>query len=190
MWFRKNIVWLLVLFCMAVAGGFLVMRYEEALRNSQKKADEATRQFNYASDYIQQLETDLEILRTKLTEYEKPLPADDVASVYNPEAAQLSSQAKMDEMKKRYEDILVTYFTLHKCTDISPLDYHVIVSALAQDMASVNAPGRLQFEILTSAQGSYKELYSGNTCDAKTIDPLKEQFRSYIDSMTKEFMPR
>lgn len=100
------------------------------------------------------------------------------------------SQTQIDGLKKRYEDILVTYFLLRKCDKIEATDYHIIISALSQEMASVNAPGRLQYDILTSAQGSYKELYSGNDCDPATIGPLEESYKAFVQGINSEFMPQ
>ncbi len=115
----------------------------------------------------------------------------DVQAVLDP-APEISSdmQTKIDVLKKRYEDILVTYFVLRQCEKIAPTDYHIIISALSQEMASVSAPGRLQYDILTSAQGSYKELYSGNQCDPATTDPLQTQYQAFVDGISAEFLPR
>lgn len=111
-----------------------------------------------------------------------------VQSVLDPQDS--DAQAKIDTLKKRYEDILVTYFVLRKCNKNNPLDYHIIISALSQEMASDGAPGRLQYDITTSAQGSYKEMYSANKCDAATIDPLLGQYKNFINGIGKEFLPK
>ena len=110
-----------------------------------------------------------------------------LAQIYEPETLSSDRQAKIDELKKRYEEVLVSYFVLRNCGLTSPTDYHVINSALSQEMASVNAPGRLQFDILTAAKGSYNELYAGNTCDAHIADTLLTQYKSYIDAMITRF---
>ncbi|MDX2073485.1 MAG: hypothetical protein SFX19_03860 [Alphaproteobacteria bacterium] len=118
-------------------------------------------------------------------------PQSELQSVLDPAPqGQGDTQAAIDTLKKRYEDILVTYFVLRQCAKIQPADYHIIISALAQEMASVNAPGRLQYDILTSAQGSYKELYASGTCDAAIIDPLQTRYQTFIDGIAGEFLPR
>jgi len=117
-------------------------------------------------------------------------PLDTVDSVYNPEETTPDKQSKLDSIKKRYEDILVTYFFLRKCDKINPSDYHVIISALSQEMASVNAPGRMQNDILTAAQGSYKEVYSTSNCNAENIDATYSQYSNYINTLTKEYIPQ
>ena len=99
------------------------------------------------------------------------------------------AKSRTDALKKRYEDMLVTYFVLRQCGKNDVLDYHIIVSALSQEMASLQAPGRLQYDVLTSAQGSYKELYSGNACASETIDPLREKYQTFVDSVAAQFLP-
>ncbi len=99
-------------------------------------------------------------------------------------------RAAMDEIKQRYEEILVTYFYLRRCSMASTLDYHVIISALAQEMASVNAPGRLQYDVLTAAKGSYREMYLKTKCPADTNDALLLRYTDYINSISKNiFVP-
>src|SRR5581483_6077621 len=89
-----------------------------------------------------------------------PSPAETVDAIYNPEKDHDDAQSAMDNLKKRYEDILVTHFFLSKCGKTSPGDYQIITSALRQEMAAVNAPQHLQNDIVSSAQGSYQEIYS------------------------------
>lgn len=117
-----------------------------------------------------------------------PEPQTPLQEVLDPQNG--DTQTQIDTIKKRYEEILVTYFVLRACEEVAPTDYHVIISALAQEMASVNAPGRLQYDILTSAQGSYKELYSDNACEAATIAPLQEKYKIFITAITEQFTPR
>jgi len=119
-----------------------------------------------------------------------PPPENSVESLFDPASKTTDFQAKIDALKKRYEEVLVSYFVLRKCEAVEASDYHVLVSALSQEMASMDAPGRLQYDILTSAQGSYKELYSGNECDASVIEPLHVQFKAFIDGIANEFLPR
>lgn len=114
-------------------------------------------------------------------------PGETVEDLYNPEKERHDSQSAMDDIKKRYEDILVTYFFLKKCGKSTPEDYRVIMSALAQEMASVNAPGRMQYDILTAAQGSYKEMYAGSSCGGQGFDTLYTQYANYIKVLSANF---
>jgi len=116
--------------------------------------------------------------------------AQTVDDVYNPEKKASDAQSSMDDIKKRYEDILVIYMFLKKCNKAKDGDYNIILSSLGQEMASVNAPGRLQYDILTSAQGSYKELYSKSACNGSGITPLVGQYNEYIKVLSKNVAPR
>ncbi len=90
---------------------------------------------------------------------------------------------KSEEIKRRYEELLVSYMYLKKCAMSKPEDFHIIRSALAREMASINAPGRLQHDILTAAQGSYKEIYVRTPCSQEGVSALRDNFRKYIDSI-------
>ncbi len=112
-----------------------------------------------------------------------------VIDVYSPEQTGNDVQAAMDRIKKRYEDILITYFFLNKCNRAQQTDFHIITSALSQEMASVNAPGRLQNDIVTAARGSYREMYAGSSCQGPGIDTLYTQYVTYVASLSKNFIP-
>ena len=147
--------------------------------------------------YLGQLEGEIKALKAQLASripVSSPAtvgvstPGNDVQAVMEP--ADPDSQSQIDALKKRYEDTLVTYFLLRKCQKVNATDYHVIISALSQEMASLNAPGRLQYDILTSSQGTYNELYTGSKCDAATIDPLYTQYKIFVDTISTQFLPR
>ena len=106
--------------------------------------------------------------------------------VYNPEAGASDSQSEMDGIKKRYEGLIVNYHFLKRCGLIDARDYHTIISALAREMASVNAPGRLEHDIQTAAEGSYKEMYAQSSCDGPQIKDLQKQYSDYIKTISVE----
>jgi len=115
-------------------------------------------------------------------------PADakqDVTDVYSPESKSNDKESSIDAIKKRYEDILVTHMFLKKCGRVSASDYPIITAALAQEMASLNAPGRLQYDIQTAAEGSYNELYARTSCEGSGIEALNEQYNDYIKALSK-----
>jgi uncharacterized coiled-coil protein SlyX len=115
----------------------------------------------------------------------------EVKDILEPDVAPTDDDStQIDALKKRYEEMLVTYFVLKKCEKVKVTDYHVIISALSQEMASLEAPGRLQADILTSAQGSYQELYSNSPCDEETVEPLQAQYKIFIDAVAEQFTPR
>lgn len=104
-----------------------------------------------------------------------------INELYNPEANGKNTQAVLDNLKKRYESALVTYFFLRRCKETDPGDYHIIVSALAQEMASVDAPGRLLDDTVKAAQGSYREVYAKSSC--KDAKPLAKPYADYIKKL-------
>lgn len=116
----------------------------------------------------------------------KPIHDDySLQGVYNPEEGLSGKQPAMDALKKRYEEILVTHFFLQKCNLASQTNYHIIISSLSQEMASINAPGRLQYDIVTAAQGSYKEVYAQSNCNGENIPNLQSQYSEYIKSLVQ-----
>ncbi len=104
--------------------------------------------------------------------------------IYNPEESAGDKQSGMDAIKKRYEGLLVNYLFLKKCGLIDSQDYHTIISTLAREMASINAPGRMENDILTSAQGSYNEMYSKSSCTGPEIKQLQSQYSDYIRTIS------
>lgn len=113
-----------------------------------------------------------------------------VTNVYEPEQVAVGDQAVMDRIKKRYEDVLVTYFFLKKCGRAEITDFHIINSALSQEMASVNAPGRMQNDILTAAKGSYEEMYATSSCQGEGFNSLHTQYVDYISTLSRSFSER
>lgn len=119
----------------------------------------------------------------------QPAEAAAVNEVYNPETINPDEQAAIDDMKKRYEDIIVIYMFMKKCGKVNPADYNVITHALGQEMASVNAPGRLQNDVLTAARGSFQEIYSKSPCDGEGIQALTDQYNNYIQVLADNYPP-
>ncbi|NDG19985.1 MAG: hypothetical protein EB117_17215 [Betaproteobacteria bacterium] len=96
----------------------------------------------------------------------------------------------MDDIKKRYEDILVLYLYMKKCGRAKPTDYNIITSALAQEMAAVNAPGKLHNDIVESAQGSFQEIYAESACEGEGVGRLNQQYSDYITTLQENFSPQ
>jgi hypothetical protein len=111
--------------------------------------------------------------------------SDPISEMYDSSALNSDKQSKLDAIKSRYEEILVTHFFLRKCEVAQIADYHIIMSALAVEMASVNAPGRLQYDILTAARGSYREMYAKTSCEPANLSSLRESYALYISSISK-----
>jgi hypothetical protein len=111
--------------------------------------------------------------------------ASTVQEIYNPEEMSSDKQSAMDSIKKRYETLLVNYLFLKKCGLINPQDYHAIISALAREMSSVNAPGRLEHDIMTAAKGSYDEMYAKSSCTDQETGQLHAQYNDYINAISQ-----
>ncbi len=192
--------WIRVIATIAMLFGLaaLVVIFEMRLSNMERSINEITARqqalqqgFDSQSQTLQQLATQLETTNKALSERRndslpttvKPADTSTIEDIYNPETKGGDAQSVMDELKKRYENILVNYLFLKRCNEVIPNDYFVIMAALSQEMASMNAPGRLQHDIISSAQGAYEEIYAKSDCkDAQT---LKTQFTDYLAVLSK-----
>lgn len=94
--------------------------------------------------------------------------------------------AALDTLKKRYEELFINYLLLSRCGLATTDDYHVLNSALARDLASVSGPARLQYDIWTAAQGSYRELYAKAVCSNEQTLAQSAPFRAYIEALRKQ----
>jgi|GEM_PF-2398726 len=110
-----------------------------------------------------------------------------INELYNPGKVDEDQQSAMDDIKRRYEDILVIHLFLKRCGKVNTNDYGVISSALVQEMTAIDAPSRLQNDIIASAQGSYSEIYSKSPCDGTGIADLNEQYINYIKILSTNF---
>lgn len=110
-----------------------------------------------------------------------------VEEVYNPERDAKDNDSRLDDIKKRYENILVTYMFLSKCQKAGPDDYGIIMNALTQEMAGKNPPPQFQENILSAAQGSYKEMYTQTSCTGESIETLRAQYNDYLKSLIAQF---
>ncbi len=90
----------------------------------------------------------------------------------------------IDDIKTRYEDLLVTYFLMQKCGKATDNDYSLIITSMQREIAALQAPIRLQYDTLTAAKGSYEELYSNNDCEKSDLTNTETQFRTYINALS------
>jgi hypothetical protein len=95
------------------------------------------------------------------------------------------TRSSADNIKTRYEEILVTYFLMQKCQKTNDSDYQLIISALQKEVANSDNSERLQNDILTAAKGSYEEMYSQNDCLKPVIETSAKQYNNYINSLSK-----
>lgn len=145
-----------------------------------------------AEESISTMKTEIAGLRAQAaaapapaTYYPTEAKSSDIEGLYSPEAASTGQQATLDRLKKRYEELLVNNMFMKKCGKAQPTDIHVIISALSQEMASVNAPGRLQYDILTAARGSFEEIYAQSPCNTEAANASHEQYTQYIQNIAR-----
>lgn len=94
------------------------------------------------------------------------------------------SNSAIDRLKNRYENTLVTYLFLTKCEKTTMEDYNLIMAELQKEMLGLNAPQRLQNDILTAAKGSYDEMYSKNSCEKEAVETTVKQYSKYISNLS------
>ena len=151
--------------------------YEENLKNTAQPKRVA--QVDVSAQAVELKANDE--LAARIEKQAQPVTLKDI---YDPEENATDNQSAMDAIKKRYEGLLVNYLFLKKCGLINAQDYHTIISALAQEMASVNAPGRLEHDIQTAANGSYQEMYAQSSCSGAEIKALNKQYNDYIKTIS------
>ena len=110
-----------------------------------------------------------------------------IEALYNPEKTQTDKQSSMDDIKKRYEDIIVIHLFLKKCNKIQPDDFAIISYALSQEMTAVDAPKKLRNDIIDAAKGSYDEIYAKSSCKGSGIGELSTQYTNYVKILADNF---
>ena len=117
-----------------------------------------------------------------------PVPLTVTESIFAPGGAgapeEREHSAKLDELKARYEELLVTFLYLHQCKEVTESDYEIIMQRLDAEMRALEASPSLRENILVAAKGSYNEIYSGSACIATTLDPVKAGFKAFIGQQT------
>ena len=156
-----------------------------AMEQAQTEAAQREKQFKEALDSAKQVAADQQKFYPPQSDMTAPAaPSSALDDLYNPEDQDKDKQAELDRLKKRYEEIFINNMFMKKCGKAKPADIHIIISALSQDMASINAPGRLQYDILNSARGSYREMYADSPCESDAAKALEAHYSQYIDSLT------
>ena len=152
------------------------------LESSQMQVDDILAAINPPQNTTEDIALDKP---NKESDKTPPKNQNPIADMYDPSQYKDDKQSKLNVIKSRYEEVLVTHFFLRKCQIAPSSDYHIIMSALAVEMASANAPGRLQYDILTAAKGSFKEMYAKSSCDERTTQSLRESYANYINAISK-----
>ena len=98
-----------------------------------------------------------------------------------------NADVKLNEIKQRYEEIFVTHVLLKRCGQIKPEDYHILNSALMRDLASVNGPSRMQYDIITAAKGTVETLYGNMDCNSADILKIIPGYQTYIATLRDQY---
>lgn len=150
------------------------------------QAQDAERKYQESLKVQEQLADELQLTQQPpAPQPQAKEPASTVAALFTPEDQAGSADEQMDEIKRRFENVLVLYYFLRKCERVGQDDFFIITTALSQEMASVNAPGRLQYDILTAARGSYREMYAKSDCGGSELPDLTRQYNDYITVLSK-----
>lgn len=112
-----------------------------------------------------------------------------VGQVFTGATPEAAVSDRLDEIKQRYESLFVNYLFLRRCGGAEATDYHVISSALLEELASLDGPSRMHADVLTAARGSYDEVYARIPCDPAKTQALAQQFRAYVDSLKEQGVP-
>lgn len=92
-------------------------------------------------------------------------------------------EAYIDWLKQHYESWLVTYYFLDKCKATLADDYKLIHESLQKELAGAHADGAVETNILTAASGSYKEMYSGVSCDGANLAATKSSYDANMQQL-------
>jgi len=110
-----------------------------------------------------------------------------VYALFAPSAG--GNQGDLDSLKRRYEELFVQYLFLAHCGLAATEDYQILSTALLKELASLNGPGRLSYDILTAARGTYDEVYAKSVCDTTEAKAGQDRFRRYVDYLRTQQDP-
>jgi hypothetical protein len=108
-----------------------------------------------------------------------------IQDIFGAETGSSDSKNTIDDIKSRYEELIVTYLIMEKCNIAKASDYQLIMAALQKEIIAAQAPVRLQYDILTAAKGSYEGLYSANDCQKPDFNAASLQYRAYIEKLSE-----
>lgn len=174
---------------------FALWKTSDLLNTSIQKQSETNQQFLLeALKTLKEIQTQPTISTTKLASPKNTAeevqntpvsPGNELTNIFDEPNAHPDQAAKIDKIKTNFESLFVSYQYLSKCQLAEDIDYHLLNSALIHQLSSLNAPSRVQFDILTAAKGTYDEIYSRSPCDTPNIGTMQQQFKNYLTEAQK-----
>ncbi len=86
------------------------------------------------------------------------------------------SQSHMDRLKQKYEQLLVTYYILEKCTYASVEQFQSIQDLILNDLRTSGGEVEILTKIVDASKGLYDEMYSRTDCKDPRMLQTKQQF--------------
>lgn len=97
-----------------------------------------------------------------------------------PEQTVENSEEKLDTLKQRYEDLLISFFLLDRCGKTAPQDIELINNFMTKELDAAGATASLREGVFSAAQGSYESVYADTPCQPKFIDPTLKQYNEMM----------
>lgn len=183
-WARSIQLWIVVTATIAfiIVYQYQLTHKDRLLNTTQKALSTQTQLLAKTQTTLQELH---QTASSKTAEIAVSQASEDVAAMFNTQGDP-STNNVLNTMKQRYEELFINYYFMLRCNNASKTDYHILTSALMREMASVNAPSRLQHDIMTAAKGSYTELYAESPCSGTQTEALATQYRAYVNALAEQ----
>ena len=94
-------------------------------------------------------------------------------------------EAKLDEIKEKYEDIFISYMFLKRCERANASDYTVIINSLSAEIEPLQSKQEYQGimfleSVYEAARGSYDAIYSSTECSTDNIAVTLPKYEQFI----------
>lgn len=114
------------------------------------------------------------------------IPQSALEEVYAPQVDN-ETQAKLNEIKKRYEGVLVTHMFLLRCKIAKPEDQKIIMNAMHKEIIAADPHGPMYFNVTTAATGAYNEMYINTPCTTPEVATLATQYLDYVRALSERY---
>jgi hypothetical protein len=112
-----------------------------------------------------------------------PMPFQNITVFSEKNAA---TQAYLDLIKQRYEELMVTYYYLLRCQAADVNDSVILRSAMNEDLRKAGASAQTGNNIIQAAQGTYAELYARSACRDSDISNIKQSFEKSMAQLKQQ----